>query len=148
VKDKIFNRMVDNRRRLIIFNRMVEQSVALDHVFRALSDSTRRALLRALATGERNIGELAAPFRMSFAAVSKHVKVLEKAGLVRRRVQGRTHFCTIEAAPLAAAEQWLRYYQRFWAERLQALEALLDAEETTNLANERKGQRTSLKQPV
>ena len=82
-------------------------------------------MLHALASGERNIGELAAPFAMSFAAASKHVKVLEGAGLVRRRVQGRAHFCRIEPAPLAAISDWLRFYEGFWTDRLDTLEALL-----------------------
>lgn len=86
-------------------------------------------MLRSLAAGERNIGELAAPFRMSFAAASKHVKVLESAGLVRRRVQGRSHICRIEAVPLAAATEWLRFYERFWTQRLDTLDALLRAED-------------------
>jgi DNA-binding transcriptional ArsR family regulator len=108
---------------------MVERSIIpLDPVFRALGDPTRRAMLHTLAMGERNIGELAAPFRMSFAAASKHVKVLEGAGLVRRRVQGRRHLCRIQAAPLAAADEWLRFYQRLWTEQLDRLDALLEAE--------------------
>jgi len=94
-----------------------------------LADPTRRAMLRELASGEHNIGELAAPFKMSFAAASKHVKVLEGAGLLRRRVQGRWHFCRIEPAPLAAADRWLRFYQRFWTEQLDRLDALLQAED-------------------
>src|SRR4051794_39223274 len=97
-----------------IFNHMVERSPAmLDSVFHALSDPTRRSMLHTLANGERNIGELAAPFAMSFAAASKHVKVLEGAGLVRRRVEGRSHVCQIEPAPLAAADRWLSFYERF-----------------------------------
>jgi DNA-binding transcriptional ArsR family regulator len=106
-----------------------ERPAALDSVFHALSDRTRRAMLRSLATGEHNIGELAAPHRMSFAAASKHVKVLEQAGLVRRRVDGRAHVCRIEAAPLATADQWLRFYERFWSERLGLLDNLLHAED-------------------
>jgi DNA-binding transcriptional ArsR family regulator len=98
---------------------------ALDSVFHALSDPTRRAMLAELATGERNIGELAAPFAMSFAAASKHVKVLEGAGLIRRRVEGRSHICRIEPAPLAAADAWLRFYERFWSSSLDVLEDLL-----------------------
>lgn len=87
-------------------------------------------MLRSLAgSGERNIGELAGPFAMSFAAASKHVKVLEQAGLVRRRIQGRAHFCRIEPGPLAEATDWLRYYERFWNGRLDALEAALRAED-------------------
>ncbi len=123
---------------------MVEQRGALlDGVFHALADPTRRAMLRTLASGERNIGELAAPFRMSFAAVSKHVKVLESAGLVSRRVRGRSHICRIEPAPLAAAEKWLQYYARFWTERLDALDALLKAEDSADSAqtHNKKGQR-------
>ncbi len=101
----------------------------LDGVFHALADPTRRAMLRSLAAGERNIGQLAQPFAMSFAAASKHVKVLEGAGLVRRRVQGRTHLCRIEAGPLAAADEWLRFYERFWTDQLDGLEDLLRAED-------------------
>jgi DNA-binding transcriptional ArsR family regulator len=114
---------------------VAQQSSALDGVFHALADPTRRAMLRSLATGERNIGELAAPFRMSLAAASKHVKVLESAGLVRRKVQGRSHICRIEPSPLAAADRWLRYYERFWNKRLDALEALLKAEDAAAVAN-------------
>jgi DNA-binding transcriptional ArsR family regulator len=122
---------------------MVKQKGALlDDVFHALADPTRRAMLRSLAAGERNIGELAAPFRMSLAAASKHVKVLESAGLVRRRVQGRSHICRIEPAPLAAAEEWLHYYEGFWTKRLDALDALLRAEDRagTTQSHHKKGQ--------
>src|SRR5580692_6819523 len=119
-----------------MLNQMVERSsIQLDGVFRALADPTRRAMLRSLAAGERNIGELAAPFRMSLAAASKHVKVLESAGLVRRKVQGRSHICRIEPSPLAAADRWLRYYERFWSKRLDALEALLKTEDAAMAAN-------------
>ena len=104
-----------------------EQSAALDGVFHALADPTRRAILRSLAAGERNIGELASPHRMSFAAVSKHVRVLEAAGLVRRRVQGRAHLCRIEPRPLAAAEEWLSLYEALRRLSLDALDALLQA---------------------
>jgi DNA-binding transcriptional ArsR family regulator len=107
---------------------MVEQQ-RLDRVFHALADRTRREILRSLAAGERNIGTLAAPHRMSFAAASKHVKVLESAGLVRRRVVGRSHLCRLEPKPLAAADAWLRHYEHFWHTGLERLEALLKAEE-------------------
>ena len=110
---------------------MVEyQMPALDTVFQALTDATRRAMLRSLADGDRNIGELAAPFEMSLAAASKHVKVLERAGLVRRLVKGRTHICRLEPGPLAVADEWLRYYEQFWNRKLDALEALLKAEDS------------------
>jgi DNA-binding transcriptional ArsR family regulator len=108
---------------------VLDQSPALDGVFRALADPTRRGMLRSLAGGERNIGELAAPYAMSFAAASKHVRVLESAGLVRRRVEGRAHVCRIEPAPLAAAEKWLRFYEAMWTDKLGALDAMLQAED-------------------
>ena len=111
---------------------MVEERLgALDSVFHALSDRTRRAMLRRLAAGEHNIGALAAPHRMSFAAASKHVKVLERAGLVRRRIEGRTHICRIEPAVLATADEWLRFYEHFWNDRLDRLDGQLRAEERT-----------------
>jgi DNA-binding transcriptional ArsR family regulator len=119
---------------------MVEQSRReLDGVFGALSDPTRREMLRRLAAGERAIGELAAPFRMSFAAASKHVRVLERAGLVRRRVQGRNHICRIEPAPLGAAAEWLRHYEAFWRTQLDGLDAMLRAEDRAALTNTEKG---------
>ena len=97
----------------------------LDAVFQALADPTRRAMLRQLADGERSVGELAAPHRMSFAGASKHVKALERAGLVHRTVRGRTHVCRLSPEPLADANEWLRFYRRFWSERLGALEQML-----------------------
>lgn len=97
----------------------------MDRVFRALSDPTRRQMLRSLAGRERTIGELAEPFRMSLAAASKHVKSLERAGLVRRTVQGRTHYCRLDPRPLAGIHEWLAFYERFWSGRLDALEAVL-----------------------
>jgi DNA-binding transcriptional ArsR family regulator len=109
-----------------IFNYMVElQSTRLDAVFHALGDATRRRMLRELAQGERSVGQLAEPFEMSLAAASKHVKALEGAGLIRREVQGRTHICRLEAGPLAEADDWLRFYERFWTTRLDKLEQLL-----------------------
>jgi DNA-binding transcriptional ArsR family regulator len=116
-----------------------ERPAALDSVFHALSDRTRRAMLRSLASGEHNIGELAAPHRMSFAAASKHVKVLERAGLVRRRVEGRAHVCRIEPALLATAEEWLHFYQRYWTERLELLDGLLRAEDAAAANRPKRG---------
>jgi DNA-binding transcriptional ArsR family regulator len=105
---------------------MVEHdSLQLDTVFRALSDATRRGMLASLALGEKSVGELAKPFAMSFAGASKHVKVLEDAGLIRREVRGRIHLCSLEPGPLANASEFLRYYERFWTGRLDALEQLL-----------------------
>lgn len=130
------------RHLVLMLNSMAEyHAQTLDRVFHALADPTRRAMLGQLAEGERKIGELAAPYRMSLAAASKHVKVLETAGLVRRRIAGRTHLCQLQAAPLAAAETWLRHYERFWTERLDALEALLAAGSGHPAAPSRKDQR-------
>ena len=86
-------------------------------------------MLGQLAERELTIGELATPFEMSFAGASKHVRVLENAGLVTRTIRGRTHLCRLEAARLAEADAWLRRYERFWSEKLGALEALLRAED-------------------
>ncbi|MBI5092614.1 MAG: winged helix-turn-helix transcriptional regulator [Candidatus Hydrogenedentes bacterium] len=125
---------------------MVAQSSAvLDSVFHALADPTRRAMLRRLTDGKRNISELAAPFRMSFAAASKHVRVLESAGLVKRTVEGREHVCAIEASPLAAAEEWLQFYERFWTMRLDALEAALRSEDLESGKTPTKKQRKGRK---
>jgi DNA-binding transcriptional ArsR family regulator len=102
---------------------MVEQqSAQLDSVFRALADPTRRAILRRLASGERSVGELAEPFRMSFAGASKHVRTLEDAGLIRREVRGRTHVCMLDAKRMEAALEWLRFYEQFWSHHLDLLE--------------------------
>jgi DNA-binding transcriptional ArsR family regulator len=111
-----------------MLNHMVERGGHLDAVFHALADPTRRAMLGQLADRGLTIGELAAPFRMSFAGASKHVRVLENAGLVTRTIRGRTHVCRLQAARLAEAEAWLRRYARFWNEKLDALESLLRAE--------------------
>ncbi len=101
---------------------------ALDTVFHALGDPTRRHMLRALSGGQRTVSELAEPFAMSLAAASKHIKALEHAGLIRREVRGRTHLCRLEPGPLASAHEWLGFYERFWTERLDALEQLLREE--------------------
>jgi DNA-binding transcriptional ArsR family regulator len=102
----------------------------LDAVFHALADPTRRAMLRSLTLAERSVGELASPFRMSFAAASKHVKALERAGLVRRRIEGRVHMCQLEAKRLAEAHDWLSFYERFWTMRLDDLELELRKPDT------------------
>lgn len=105
---------------------MVEySSEKLDAVFHALADGTRRRMLRSLGGHPRSVGELAAPFQISLAAASKHIKVLERAGLVTRTIQGRTHLCRLQPEALAAGQEWLRFYERFWTERLDALEAAL-----------------------
>jgi len=113
-----------------MLNHMVENR--LDMTFRALADPTRRGMLANLALGERSIGELAEPFDMSFAGASKHVKVLEDAGLIARRKVGRTHLIKIEAKPLEEAERWLRQWEKFWVTSLDRLEALIERDKDEN----------------
>lgn len=105
---------------------MVDQiTPPLDTVFHALGDATRRSMLHDLAAGERTVGQLAAPFAISLAAASKHIKALERAGLIRREVRGRTHYCRLDPGPLAGAHDWLTFYERFWTDRLAVLDRLL-----------------------
>ena len=118
-------------------NAATRDSAALDDVFAALSDRTRRDMLARLAEGEHSVGDLAAPFAMSLAAASKHIKVLEAAGLVKREVQGRTHRVRLDARPMHAGLEWLRHYERYWDVRLDALDALLRAEDA--VAKPKKG---------
>ena len=103
---------------------MVEESV-LDRTYAALADPTRRALLVALRAGEARITDLAAPFDMTFAGVSRQLKVLEAAGLVRREIRGREHWLTLRLDPLTAAERWIGEQTRFWSSRADALAARL-----------------------
>ena len=113
----------------IIVNHMVNSSPAqLDRVFHALSDPTRRAMLARLSKGEATVSTLAAPFQTSLPAISKHLRVLEEAGLVKRDVRGREHHCSLEPRPLKTAAEWIEYHQRFWETRLDALEDLLTSE--------------------
>lgn len=101
----------------------------LDHTFSALSDPTRRAIISKLAEGDTPIMELAAPFDMSLPAVSKHIRVLERAGLLIRRKQGRVHYCRLNAQPLRDAAKWLAFYQQFWDVKLDALANFLEESE-------------------
>lgn len=115
---------------------MVELHVSqLDTVFHALGDATRRQMLRDLSKGERSVGQLAEPFAISLAAASKHIKVLESAGLIRREVRGRTHLCRLDPGPLASAQQWLNFYERFWTSRLDVLDQLLREEDAAQSRN-------------
>ena len=123
----ILNQVVYNSACGDIVNHMVkDQSATLDRIFHALAHPARRTMLRSLAERERNLSELAAPLRMSFPAASKHVRVLERAKLVRRRVVGRTHLCRIEGRPLGDANAWLERYRRHWEGAFQRLDVLLD----------------------
>ena len=109
-----------------ILNQMVNHSTKLDHTFSALSDPTRRAIISQLAKGEFSITELATPFAMSLPAFSKHVRILEHAGLLIRKKQGRVHYCRLNVGPLQDAAQWLVFYQQFWDSRMDALADFLE----------------------
>ena len=98
----------------------------LDATFAALADPTRRAILARLASGEATVTELARPFAMSQPAISKHLKVLERAGLISRGRDAQRRPCRLEAAPLAEASEWLAGYRRFWEGRFERLDSLLD----------------------
>jgi DNA-binding transcriptional ArsR family regulator len=98
----------------------------LDMTFAALADPTRRAILARLATGEASVTELAEPFAMSQPAISKHLKVLERAGLISRGRDAQRRPRRLEAAPLGEASRWLDGYRRFWEARFQRLDALLE----------------------
>lgn len=115
---------------------MVDSSpAALDSVFHALSDTTRRAILRDLVRAEKTVGEIARPYAMSLAAVSKHVQVLERAELVERRRRGQFQVVRLKSENLRAAQDWLAFYETFWTARLDALQTHLEQAE----APEKKG---------
>src|SRR5690242_3381608 len=107
----------------------------LDRVFAAVSDPTRRAILARLADADARVTDIARDFPISLNSTSKHIRVLEGAGLVRRRVRGREHMLTLEAAPLAEASEWIEHYRTFWTQRLASLDAFVTAR--------RKGKRSS-----
>jgi DNA-binding transcriptional ArsR family regulator len=107
------------------FNHVVEDLAGVDAVFRALSHPTRRDMLARLRRSDLTVGQLAGPLPVSLAAASKHVAVLERAGLVARTVEGRTHVCRLTPGPLASAAAWLETYETYWNERLDALEQAL-----------------------
>lgn len=106
-----------------MFNGMAGHDLNL--IFHALGDPTRRAILDSLSGGEANVSHLSRPFDISFAAVSKHLGVLERAGLVTREARGRERICRINPAALADARAWLEWHESFWTGRLDALEALV-----------------------
>ena len=108
----------------------------LDRAFAALADPTRRAILARLAHGEASVTELAEPFQMSLPAVSKHLKVLERAGLITRSNQAQWRYCRLEPAPLKQVAEWVGGYQRFWDESYERLDEYL---EDLKRASEQKG---------
>lgn len=98
----------------------------LDRLFQALADRTRRSILRQVARGERTISDIAKPHDLTFAAVSKHLKVLEAAGLVARRRDGSFQMISLNPEALKPASEWLAFYRQFWAARLDALKSLFE----------------------
>src|SRR5437016_5533901 len=112
---------VEYQNTIDIVNTMVERSATLGRTYAALADPTRRALLVALRNGRARISDLARPLPMSFAGVSRHVGVLEDAGLIRREVRGREHWLTVEEDGLREAEEWISEQSAFWAKRADAL---------------------------
>jgi DNA-binding transcriptional ArsR family regulator len=106
----------------------------LDDTFVALADETRRSILKRLSGGEARVTEVAAPFGISLNSVSKHIRILERAGLVRRRVSGRDHFLTLDPRPLDELTEWMQRAREFWSSRLDVLEAALRAEDAIESA--------------
>src|ERR1700751_4020877 len=102
------------------------QSPALDNTFAALSDATRRGILARLSRGEASISDLAAPYDMSLPAVSKHLRVLERAKLVERRKDGRVHHCRLIAQPMKGAAEWIEKYRQFWERQFDSLAQYLE----------------------
>jgi DNA-binding transcriptional ArsR family regulator len=112
----------------------------LDRVFAAVSDPTRRAILSRLADSDARVTDLASAFPISLNSTSKHIRVLEGAGLVRRSIRGREHYLTLDAAPLADAADWIEHYRRFWSEQLASLDAFVTARrESQKRGKERAG---------
>lgn len=109
-----------------MLNNFAHDSAALDATFAALADPTRRAILARLAEGSATVNELAEPFEISLPAVSRHLKVLQSAGLIDRRVEGQHRRCHLQVEALDAAASWIETYRKFWSERLDALEDYLD----------------------
>jgi len=103
------------------------QSQQLDGVFNALCDPTRRAILARLTDTDARVTDIAADFPISLNSISKHIRMLERAGLVTRSVQGRDHVLSLNAGPLADATEWLEHYRRFWEDRLAALEKFVNS---------------------
>lgn len=109
----------------------------LDDTLVALADETRRRILKRLAAGDARVTEVAAPFGISLNSVSKHIRILERAGLVRRRIHGRDHFLSLDPEPLDAAAAWMQRERLAWTHRLDRLEAALRAEDAIQKAKSR-----------
>ncbi|HET9736072.1 MAG TPA: metalloregulator ArsR/SmtB family transcription factor [Burkholderiales bacterium] len=106
----------------------------LDDTLIALADETRRDILQRLSAGDARVTEIAAPYDISLNSVSKHIRILERAGLVRRRIAGRDHFLTLDPKPLDDAAAWMARTRAFWTSRLDRLEAALRAEDAIEAA--------------
>ena len=110
----------------VTFNHMVElQDISLNQTYAAIADPTRRAILIRLMQSEARVTELAEPFDISLNAVSKHLRVLERAQLIRRTIKGRDHYLSVNIEPLQEAAEWIETYQQFWEKRMDALEIFL-----------------------
>lgn len=109
---------------------MNNKETELSAIFGALNDPIRREMLSRLAHGGMTVGELSQPFKVSKPAITKHLKTLETAGLIRRRIDGREHHCTLVAKPLSAISDWVKFYERFWTQKLDRLEAYLERDDT------------------
>lgn len=108
------------------FDQMVKNNnINLNSIFSALSDATRRAMLLRLSKGSMSVKELAEPFSMSKPAVTKHLKVLERAGLLRREIIGRVHRCHLVAEPLNEVSEWINFYEQFWSKNFDNLDNML-----------------------
>ncbi len=117
---------------------VLDQSPRLDRAFHALAHPARRAIVRQLSGGERNLSELASPLRMTFPAATKHVRVLERAKLVRRRVVGRQHLCRLHAEPLKDVVLWTEQFRKNWEVRFEALDSLLEEMKSAEQARSRR----------
>jgi DNA-binding transcriptional ArsR family regulator len=129
----------------VIFNHMAEYifDSPLDQTFHALANPIRREILRLLARGEATVLEVASHFDISLNGVSKHLKVLEKAGLIQRDIQGRTHTCSLQVEPLQEAGHWIDFYRPYWEERLDALELFLQQKRNEDQTNPTKTEGTT-----
>ena len=117
---------------------MVKSTYDLDLIFQALADPTRRAILNSLSRSERAVTEVADPFNMSLVAVSKHIKVLERAQLVHRRWEGNFSYLSLNAEAMLTANQWMEYYRKFWEQSLDRLENYLKEVQLKEKKNVRK----------
>jgi len=126
------------------FNHMVKSGTArLDSVFHALSDTTRRSILRDIAAKEKTVGEVAKPYRMTLAAVSKHLNVLESAELISRERRGSFQIVKLQAQSLRPAEDWLVFYEKFWNRQIDALQNYLEGEKDEHSGSSRESKRRS-----